>query len=77
MRIVYDAQADALSLVFREVEAEQSRELAPGLIVNLDREGNAVAIEVLDARLKIGRGGLSLKPIRQLGVVVALIGVSF
>jgi uncharacterized protein YuzE len=60
MRIVYDAQADALSLVFREVEAEQSRELAPGLIVNLDREGNAVAIEVLDARLKIGRDGLSL-----------------
>ena len=60
MRIVYDAQADALSLVFREVEAEQSRELAPGLIVTLDREGNAVAIEVLDARLKIGRDGLSL-----------------
>ena len=60
MRIVYDAQADALSLVFREVEVEQSRELAPGLIVNLDREGNAVAIEVLDVRLKIGRDGLSL-----------------
>ena len=60
MRIVYDAQADALSLVFREVEAEQSRELAPGLIVSLDREGNAVAIEVLDARLKIGKDGLSL-----------------
>ena len=60
MRIVYDAQADALSLIFREVEAEQSRELAPGLIVSLDREGNAVAVEVLDARLKIGRGGLSL-----------------
>lgn len=36
MRITYDAQADALSLVFREGEPQSSRELAPGLIVNLD-----------------------------------------
>jgi uncharacterized protein YuzE len=59
MRIVYDAQADALSLVFREVEADHSRELAPGLIVNLDREGTAVAVEVLNARMRIGRDELS------------------
>ena len=60
MRIVYDGQADALSLVFLEAEPESSRELAPGVIVNLDRQGNAVAIEVLGARARIGRKSLSL-----------------
>ncbi|MGQ0569860.1 MAG: DUF2283 domain-containing protein [Armatimonadota bacterium] len=60
MRIVYDAQADALSLVFREDEPQSSRELTPGLIVSLDREGNALAVEVLGASMKIGRDGLSL-----------------
>ncbi|MDR7521442.1 MAG: DUF2283 domain-containing protein [Armatimonadota bacterium] len=58
--MAYDAQADALSLVFREEEPQTSRELAPGLIVNLGRDGNAVAIEVLDARARMGRDGLSL-----------------
>ncbi len=60
MRLAYDAQADALSLVFRDVAVESSRELAPGVLVNLDGHGQAVAIEVLDARTRIGRNGLSL-----------------
>ena len=37
MRIAYDVQADALTLAFGEAEVEVSRELAPDLIVNLDR----------------------------------------
>lgn len=59
MRIVYDAQADVLRLVFREDASLSSRELAPGLIVNLDQDGRAVAVEVLNARVKIGRAELS------------------
>src|SRR3990170_4030043 len=39
MRIAYDVQADALTLAFGEAEVEMSRELAPDLIVNLDRGG--------------------------------------
>jgi len=60
MRLAYDAQADALSLVFRDGDPESSREVAPGVIVSLDRQGDAVAIELLGARAKIGRHGLSL-----------------
>ena len=59
MRIAYDAQADALRLVFAEGETEISRELAPGVIVNLDGDGRAVAVEVLSASQRIGRTGLS------------------
>lgn len=59
MRLAYDAQADALSLVFRDGAVESSREIARGIIVNLDRDGEAVAIEVLRARRWIGKTGLS------------------
>lgn len=59
MRLAYDAQADALSLVFRDGVVESSREITPGLIVNLDRDGEAVAIEVLCAKRWIGKTGLS------------------
>jgi len=60
MRLAYDGQADALSLVFRDGDPECSREVAPGLIVNLNRQGDAVAIELLDARTRIGKNGLCL-----------------
>lgn len=59
MRITYDGQADALSLVLTEEEAVISRELAPGLIVNLDRRGGIVGIDILSARASIGRRALS------------------
>ena len=58
MRIAYDVQADALTLAFGEAEVEVSRELAPDLIVNLDRGGNVVALEILHATQRIGSRGL-------------------
>ncbi len=59
MRLSYDAQADALSLVLREGIVESSREIAHGVVVNLDAGGEPVAIDVLNARRWIGRPGLS------------------
>ena len=59
MRLAYDAQADALSLVFRDGVVESSREIAHGVIVSLDQDGEAVAVEVLSAKRWIGRTGLS------------------
>ncbi len=45
MRLTYDAQADALSLVFRDGLVASSREIVRGVIVNLDERGDAVGIE--------------------------------
>ncbi len=59
MRIAYDAQADALRLVFAEGEVANSREMARGIIVNLDPDGNAVAVQVLRASQRIGQSGMS------------------
>ena len=59
MRLAYDAQADVLGLVFQDGVVERSREIARGVIVNLDSDGEAVAVEVLSAKRWIGKTGLS------------------
>lgn len=58
MRIAYDSQADVLSVVFVDAEADASRELSPGLIVNLDRAGQVVGVDLTNASRRIGRTGL-------------------
>lgn len=58
MKIAYDAQVDALSVVFTQAEIVASRELAPGVIVNLDGLGHAVSVEILNALARIGREAL-------------------
>lgn len=59
MRLAYDGQADALSLAFRDGEPQGSRELAPGLIVTIDQQGNAIAVILLEARAKLGKDALA------------------
>lgn len=59
MRLAYDAQADALSWILRDEEPQGSRELVPGLIVTIDRQGNALAVMVLEARAKLGKDALA------------------
>ncbi len=52
MKVSYDRQADALSIVLRDVPVADSDEYGPGLILDLDEAGEVVAIEVLDASRK-------------------------
>ncbi len=49
MKVIYDKETDTLSIIFRDVEIAESDELKEGLIVDYDREGKAVSIEILDA----------------------------
>ncbi|MGH7477725.1 MAG: DUF2283 domain-containing protein [Longimicrobiales bacterium] len=54
MKVRYDPEADALTIIFREEAAvESSDEARPGIIVDLDHTGEVVAIEVLDASRRI------------------------
>ena len=52
MKISYDRQADALSIVLRDVPVGDTDEYGPGLILDLDEAGEVIAIEVLDASRK-------------------------
>lgn len=53
MKIQYDGEVDALSIIFREAQAI-THELGDGIAIDLDADGNLVAIEVLDAAKKLG-----------------------
>jgi uncharacterized protein YuzE len=53
MKVSYDAEADALFVRFSDEKIMGSEETRPGLIVDLDREGRIVAIEMLDVRQQL------------------------
>ena len=53
MKILYDPEVDALSIVFRETTVT-TEHLAPGIAADYDREGRLAAIEVLDAASRLG-----------------------
>jgi uncharacterized protein YuzE len=48
VQIRYDAEVDALSIVFRDVPVT-TRELAEGLVGEFDAAGKLVGLEILDA----------------------------
>jgi len=49
MKVIYDRETDTLSLILAEQPVADSDELREGLIIDYDREGHIVAVEVLDA----------------------------
>ena len=53
MRISYDPEADALSIIFRETTV-MTRELADGVTGEFDADGQLVGLEVLDAGKRFG-----------------------
>jgi YD repeat-containing protein len=53
MKIAYDAEVDALSIIFRETTVT-TKHLGEGVAVDYDADGNLAAIEVLDATAHFG-----------------------
>jgi len=49
MKITYDAQADVLRILFSNAAVEESDEEKPGIILDFDKIGNIVGMEILDA----------------------------
>lgn len=49
MRIVYDARVDVLDIYLSSGARLTSRELAPGVIADLDKDGRILSLEILDA----------------------------
>lgn len=48
MRIEYDPQADALYIAVQEqIYVDRSREIEPGVVVDLDNQGRVIGFEVL------------------------------
>jgi len=53
MKVTYDPEVDVLRIVFRDVPIEESDEDKPGVILDYDKEGNIVGLEVLNASQRV------------------------
>lgn len=53
MKINYDAEVDVLRIIFNDNEIEESDEDKPGIILDYDKKGNVVGLEILDASKQI------------------------
>ncbi len=53
MKVVYDQAVDVLRILFSSVAIEESDEDKPGIVLDYDRDGNIVGLEVLDASKRI------------------------
>lgn len=55
MRMHYDPEADAFSVHFAPKEAYvDSEEVAPGVILDYDADGQVIGVEVLDVSARMG-----------------------
>ena len=53
MKMNYDSEVDVLRIIFMDTPIEKSDEEKPGLILDYDKDGNIVGLEVLDASLRV------------------------
>ncbi len=49
MKIIYGPEVDVIRIVFSNAAIEESDEEKPGVILDFDKEGNVVGMEILDA----------------------------
>ena len=49
MKVTYDAEVDILRLVFSNAPVEESDEDKPDVIIDYDKDGYIVGMEILDA----------------------------
>ena len=53
MKVTYDPEVDVLRILFRDVPIEESDEDKPGVILDYDKDGNVVGMEVLNAFARV------------------------
>ena len=54
MKVTYNTQTDALTFLLRDgAQVTESDENKPGVILDYDSEGNLVALEILDASVRV------------------------
>ena len=53
MKITYDPEVDVLRIVLNNAEIEESDEEKPGVILDYDKDGNIVGLEILDASKRV------------------------
>ncbi len=57
MKIIYDRETDTLSIILRDGKVAESDEAREGLILDYDKAGRLVSLELLDASEQIKQPG--------------------
>ncbi len=53
MKVTYDPEVDVLRILFRDMPIDESDEDKPGVILDYDKDGNVVGMEVLNASQRV------------------------
>lgn len=53
MKVTYDSEVDVLRIILSDALIEESDEEKPGVIIDYDKDGNIVGIEILDASERV------------------------
>lgn len=53
MKVTYDSDVDVLRILFSNAPIEESDEDKPGVILDYDKDGNVVGLEVLNASQRV------------------------
>ena len=62
MKITYDQEVDVLRVVFSGAKIQESDEDKPGVILDYDKDGNVVGIEILNASKRVENPAQSSTP---------------
>ena len=53
MKVIYDPDKDILQITFIEMTVEETAQIAPGLVLDYDGDGNAIGLEIANASKKM------------------------
>lgn len=53
MKVNYDAHTDTLTVILRNAKVMESDESKPGIVLDYDKAGNLISLEVLDASKRV------------------------
>ena len=53
MKVTYDPEVDVLRILFSHAPIQESDEDKPGVILDYDKDGNVVGLEILDASTRV------------------------
>jgi len=70
MKVTYDSEVDVLHVLFSNAPIEESDEDKPGVILDYDKDGNVVGVEILDAQKRLG-GREDVRQVELEGVVLS------
>ena len=59
MKLNYDSQIDALSVTLRKGKVNRTVEIAPEIMLDFDKDGKPLYLEILDVSTKIGKSSIN------------------